>query len=115
MPSAGDDGVVDPRAHPEIGAGDRGECWGSFDPGVETGYLRRAQHDRELSPELGAAPFDPGSAGYDRRRARREAKRRARLERRLLERAERVERKVAVSPPGAAGQGLAAAPQVEAQ
>jgi len=115
MHSAGDDGVVDPRAHAEAGAGGRSEGSGSFDPGVETGYLRRAPRDRELSPELGAAPFDPGSAGYDRRRARREAKRRARLERRLLQRAERVERKVAVPPPGGAGQALAAAPQVEVQ
>ena len=113
MPS-GDDGVVDPRAHPNAGADDRGEP-GSFDPGGETAYVRRSPRDYELSPELGAAPFDPGSAGYDQRRARREAKRRARLERRLLQRAERVERKVAVPPPGAAGHALAAAPQVEVQ
>src|SRR4051794_34390275 len=86
MPSAGDDGVVDPRAHSDAGA------------------------DAQ-------APFDPGSAGYDRRRARREAKRRARVERRLLERAERVERKVAVPPPAAAaaGQSLAAGGEVEVQ
>src|SRR6266550_2480064 len=98
MASAGDDGVVDPRAHPDAGADDRRERSGSFDPGVETGYLRRSPRDRELSPELGAAPFDPGSAGYDGRRARREAKRRARLERRLLERAERVEQRIAARP-----------------
>jgi murein DD-endopeptidase MepM/ murein hydrolase activator NlpD len=115
MRSAGDDGVVDPRAHPDTGADDRRERSGSFDPGVETGYLRRAPRERELSPELGAAPFDPGSAGYDHRRARREAKRRARLERRLLERAERVDRKVAASPAAGAGQAAAAARQLEAE
>src|SRR5512145_70869 len=76
MRSAGDEGVVDPQPHPDEGA-DR-----SFDPGIETGYLRRAARDHELDPGVGAVPFDPGdAAGYDDRRARRETKRRARLER----------------------------------
>ena len=42
MGRAGDDRSVDP-----------------FDPGVETGYLRRAPRDHQLEPELGAHPFDP--------------------------------------------------------
>jgi murein DD-endopeptidase MepM/ murein hydrolase activator NlpD len=81
MGSAGDDGVVDPRQHPDTG-GDRGD---SFDPGLETGYLRRAPRDHELDPELGAAPFDPGPELYDERRANKEAKRRQREERRRRE------------------------------
>jgi murein DD-endopeptidase MepM/ murein hydrolase activator NlpD len=80
MGSAGDDGVVDPRAHPD--EGDRG---GSFDPGLETGYLRRAPRDRDLSPELGAVPFDPGPGHYDDRRARKAAKRQARADRQQRE------------------------------
>src|SRR3954468_6726580 len=79
MGPAGDDGVADPQPHPDEGAADRP---GSFDPGLETGYLRRAPRDHELSPELGAAPFDPGPERYDDRRARRDAKRRARAEQR---------------------------------
>src|SRR5258707_7742837 len=70
MGPADDDGAVDPQPHPDAGDG------GSFDPGLETGYLRRAPRDRELSPELGAEPFDPGPERYDDRRARRQAKRR---------------------------------------
>src|SRR5215213_9346116 len=67
MGLAGDDGVIDPQAQPDEGRRDDG----SFDPGLETGYLRRAPREHELSPELGAAPFDPGpGAGYDERRAR---------------------------------------------
>ncbi len=54
----------------------------TFDPGLETGYLRRAPRDHELDPELGAAPFDPGPGHYDERRATREAKRRQREARR---------------------------------
>jgi murein DD-endopeptidase MepM/ murein hydrolase activator NlpD len=82
MGSAGDDGVVDRQEKR-----DEGSAQGSFDPGIETGYLRRATRDHELDPELGAAPFDPGSgAGYDDRRARKEAKRRAREERARRER-----------------------------
>jgi murein DD-endopeptidase MepM/ murein hydrolase activator NlpD len=79
MGPAGDDGVVDPQPHPD--AGGSGET-GSFDPGLETGYLRRAPRDHELSPELGAAPFDPGPERYDERRAGKEAKRRQREARR---------------------------------
>jgi murein DD-endopeptidase MepM/ murein hydrolase activator NlpD len=80
MGSAGDDDVVDPRAHSDEAGG------GSFDPGLETGYLRRAPRDRDLSPELGAAPFDPGPDRYDDRRARRAAKRQQREERQRRER-----------------------------
>ena len=76
MRSAGDDGVVDVQSQP-------GEKTGlPFDPGIETGYLRRATRDHDLDPELGARPFDPGAgAGYDDRRGRKEEKRRAREER----------------------------------
>ena len=77
MGSAGDDGVVDPQPNPQAGGGEPG----SFDPGIETGYLRRAPRDHELEPELGAAPFDPGPGHYDERRARRQEKRRQRRER----------------------------------
>jgi murein DD-endopeptidase MepM/ murein hydrolase activator NlpD len=76
MGSAGDDGIVDPQPHRDTGDD------GSFDPGLETGYLRRAPRDRELEPELGAAPFDPGPGHYDERRASKEAKRREREVRR---------------------------------
>jgi len=49
----------------------------SFDPGVETGYLRRETGERDL--DAGAAPFDPGpGTGYDRKRARRSSKERQR-------------------------------------
>src|SRR5436190_3767477 len=78
MEPAGNDGSVDPQPHPDAVEADRG---GSFDPGLETGYLRRAPRDHELSPELGAAPFDPGPERYDERRARRQAKRRQRDDR----------------------------------
>jgi murein DD-endopeptidase MepM/ murein hydrolase activator NlpD len=81
MRIAGDDGVVDGKSQPDEGADL------SFDPGIETGYLRRATRDHDLDPELGAHPFDPGAgAGYDDRRARKEAKRRAREERARRER-----------------------------
>src|SRR3954453_12512307 len=82
MGPPGDDGVADPQPHPEGDAADPG---GSFDPGLETGYLRRAPRDHELSPELGAAPFDPGPGHYDERRAQRAAKRGEREERRRRE------------------------------
>jgi murein DD-endopeptidase MepM/ murein hydrolase activator NlpD len=75
MGSVGDAGAVDPQPHRD--EGDRGDT-DTFDPGVETGYLRRAPRDRELSPELGAVPFDPGPGRYDDRRARRAAKRQKR-------------------------------------
>src|SRR6266487_461279 len=74
MASVGDDGSV-AQPHPDR---DDGASGGSFDPGVETGYLRRAPRDRELSPELGAVPFDPGPGRFDDRRARRAAKRKQR-------------------------------------
>src|SRR4051794_9705008 len=78
MGSAGDDDIVDPQPHPGTG-NDRDA---SFDPGLETGYLRRAPRDRELEPELGAAPFDPGPGRYDERRGTKEEKRRQRDARR---------------------------------
>jgi murein DD-endopeptidase MepM/ murein hydrolase activator NlpD len=65
---------------------------GSFDPGLETGYLRRGQRDHELPVEIGAAPFDPGPDRYDTRRARRAARRREKAEQKRRERAERQER-----------------------
>ena len=77
MGSAWEDGVADPQPHPEDAGGDAG---GSFDPGLDTGYLRRAPREHELSPEPGAAPFDPGPGRYDERRARTQEKRRQRLE-----------------------------------
>ena len=77
MGPAPDDGVVDPQPYPE--GGDSGG--GSFGPGLETGYLRRAPRDHELDPQLGAAPFDPGPERYDDRRARKQAKRRELIER----------------------------------
>jgi murein DD-endopeptidase MepM/ murein hydrolase activator NlpD len=82
MGPAGDDGVVDPQPHPDAGDGERGD---SFDPGLETAYLRRAPREHELDPELGAAPFDPGPGHYDERRAGKDAKRRQRQERRRRE------------------------------
>jgi murein DD-endopeptidase MepM/ murein hydrolase activator NlpD len=55
---------------------------GSFDPGLETGYLRRSPRDRELPLDDGAAPFDPGPGiGYDEKRAKRAAKRRGQEQR----------------------------------
>jgi murein DD-endopeptidase MepM/ murein hydrolase activator NlpD len=67
---------------------------GSFDPGLETGYLRRAPRDHELEVDLGAAPFEPGpGTGFDNRRARRAQKRREKDERKRRERDERADRK----------------------
>jgi murein DD-endopeptidase MepM/ murein hydrolase activator NlpD len=52
-----------------------------FDPGLETGYLRRGPRERDLPLEAGAAPFDPGpEIGYDQKRAKRAAKRRGRFQ-----------------------------------
>jgi murein DD-endopeptidase MepM/ murein hydrolase activator NlpD len=73
MAGVGEDGAV-AQPHP-----DEGESSGrSFDPGIETGYLRRAPRDHELSSELGAVPFDPGPGRFDDRRARKAAKRKQR-------------------------------------
>jgi murein DD-endopeptidase MepM/ murein hydrolase activator NlpD len=92
MESVGDDRVVDPQTHPETTEQERG---GRFDPGVETGYLRRTPRDYALSPEVGAAPFDPGpGAGYDERRAAKAAKRKQRMERRALSERRRGEREL---------------------
>ncbi len=85
MRSAGDEDLVGSEAHPDEGADrstDDALGGGAFDPGIETGYLRRAARKHDLDPTLGARSFDPGdAAGYDERRARREEKRRARVER----------------------------------
>jgi murein DD-endopeptidase MepM/ murein hydrolase activator NlpD len=92
MESVGDDRVVDPQANPDQAERERG---GRFDPGVETGYLRRTPREYPLSPEIGAAPFDPGpGTGYDERRAARTAKRRQREERRALSERKRQEREL---------------------
>src|SRR5437868_3693020 len=77
MEPAGDDGFVDAQRHPRTDE-DAGD---SFDPGIETGYLRRAPRDHELDPGLGAAPFDPGPEHYDARRARKQERRRQRPDR----------------------------------
>jgi murein DD-endopeptidase MepM/ murein hydrolase activator NlpD len=61
----------------------------SFDPGVETGYLRRGGRDHDLAPEIGAAPFDPGPDHYDDRRARRRARRAEKAERKRRKQEER--------------------------
>ena len=95
MGPAGDDGVVDPQQHPQAGGG--GER--SFDPGIETGYLRRAPRDHELHPELGAAPFDPGPGHYDARRARRQEKRRQRADRPRALSADPVPQRIAEPEP----------------
>src|SRR5882724_3091166 len=92
MESAGDDRVTDPQTHPDEAEQDRG---GRFDPGVETGYLKRTPREYALSPEIGAAPFDPGpGAGYDERRAAKAAKRKQRQERRTLSERRRQEREL---------------------
>jgi Membrane proteins related to metalloendopeptidases len=90
MESVGDDRVTDPQTHPDEAEQERG---GRFDPGVETGYLRRTPREYALSPEIGAAPFDPGpGAGYDDRRAAKAAKAKQREERRALSERRRLER-----------------------
>jgi murein DD-endopeptidase MepM/ murein hydrolase activator NlpD len=108
MGSAGDDRVTDPQAHPDTADRERS---GRFDPGIDTGYLRRTPRDYPLSPEVGAVPFDPGpGTGYDERRAAKAAKRKQREQRRrrereleLQERRDEMERADAgrVSPEGA--------------
>ena len=52
-------------------AAEHAEHPASFDPGTETGYLRRGARSHELDPDAGAAPFDPGPEHYDGRRAKR--------------------------------------------
>ncbi len=94
MGRAGDDRLVD-----------------SFDPGVETGYLRRAPRDHELEPELGAHPFDPGPGRYDDRRARKAAKRERRERGRRDERAARIDSPVEIPSPAPSGPVAAAAAQ----
>ncbi len=92
MESVGDDPVVDPQAHPDTAERERG---GRFDPGIDTGYLRRTPRDYALSPEVGAASFDPGpGTGYDARRAAKAAKRRQREERRTLSERRRRDREL---------------------
>jgi len=82
MESVGDDRVTDPQTHPDEAEQEPG---GRFDPGVETGYLKRTPREYALSPEIGAAPFDPGpGTGYDDRRAAKAAKRKQREERHAL-------------------------------
>lgn len=66
----------------------------AFDPGIETGYLRRAPRLEPPPVELGARPFDPGpEIGFDQRRAKRLQRRREREEtaRREVEEAARLE------------------------
>lgn len=70
---------------------ERAEHPDSFDPGPETGYLRRGHRDHDLELDGGGAPFDPGPDHYDDRRAKRVARRRAKAERKRLKR-ERAER-----------------------
>ncbi len=65
---------------------ERAEHPDSFDPGTETGYLRRGHRDHDLDIDSGAAPFDPGPDHYDDRRARRDAKKAEKSERKRLER-----------------------------
>jgi murein DD-endopeptidase MepM/ murein hydrolase activator NlpD len=115
MGSAGDEGAVDPQPRPDSDETDAG---GSFDPGLETGYLRRAPRDRELSPELGAAPFDPGPGHYDERRALKEARRREREARRRREaqqmaQADRAETRSLASGPASQGAALQRVPEPE--
>ena len=64
----------------------------SFDPGIETGYLRRGARDHSLDPELGAAPFNPGPKRFDSRRSRRLARRREKAERKRRVKRQRQER-----------------------
>ncbi len=73
-------------------AAEHAEHPASFDPGTETGYLRRGARSHELDPDAGAAPFDPGPEHYDGRRAKRAERRREKAERKRREKAERRER-----------------------
>jgi murein DD-endopeptidase MepM/ murein hydrolase activator NlpD len=62
----------------------------AFDPGIETGYLRRGRRLEPPPVELGARPFDPGpEIGFDERRAKRLRHRREREEEALREAEER--------------------------
>ncbi len=105
MGPAGDDGVVDPQQHPDAGDGH------SFDPNLETGYLRRAPRDHELDSELGSTPFDPGPGHYDERRASRDATRRQREARRRQRAELRVQETRAKAQRLDAGRAQAAAVQ----
>ena len=82
MSSAGDDRstTADPAE------AERAEHPDSFDPGPETGYLRRGRRDHDLNIDSGAAPFDPGPDHYDDRRARHETKKTEKAERKRRER-----------------------------
>lgn len=71
---------------------ERSEHPDSFDPGPETGYLRRGNRDHELELDAGGAPFDPGPGHYDDGRAKRTARRREKAERKQRQR-EQAERK----------------------
>jgi murein DD-endopeptidase MepM/ murein hydrolase activator NlpD len=73
-------------------AAEHAEHPASFDPGTETGYLRRGARGHELDPEVGAEPFDPGPQHYDGRRAKRAERRREKAERKRREKSERQER-----------------------
>jgi murein DD-endopeptidase MepM/ murein hydrolase activator NlpD len=106
MGRAGDDRLVDPQPHP-----DRGPGGDPFDPGLETGYLRRAPRDHELEPELGAHPFDPGPGRYDDRRAQKAARRERRERSRRDERAARIDPQIQIPPPAPTGPVAAAAAQ----
>jgi len=65
---------------------ERAEHPDSFDPGPETGYLRRGHRDHDLNIDSGAAPFDPGPDHYDDRRARRKTKETEKAERKRRDR-----------------------------
>jgi len=73
--------AVEERPETEPWEAEAEEHPSSFDPGVETGYLRRGGRDHDLEPEIGAAPFDPGPDHYDDRRAQRAARRADKTER----------------------------------
>jgi murein DD-endopeptidase MepM/ murein hydrolase activator NlpD len=65
----------------------------SFDPGPETGYVRRGRRDHELPLEIGAAPFDPGPERYDTGRAKRSERRRRKAERKRRNREQHAQEK----------------------
>ena len=68
----------------------------AFDPGVETGYLRRAPREGPPDVEQGARPFEPGDeVGFDGRRAKRRRRRREREERERAEAEEAARREAA--------------------
>jgi len=58
MGSAGDDGVTDPQAHPRPNPGELG----SFDAGIETGYLTRTQAAASRVAPTAAVPAPPRGA-----------------------------------------------------